>query len=256
MPTDKIIPMIGDAAMLRDIEMRLADTGVNVLDAEAVWLYPDADVRSYLPAFETASRLGAAHILVVGNDPDESRVIDNFGRFCVSARPFGLTAMLEFIPYCHTRTVEDAYHVVSAAAQPNSGVLVDALHLSRSGGRPNTWRSSIRRGCPIVRSAMHEPSGQATLDCRQRRGPIVSTPPSRLCRSPIFWMPCLWASPLASKRRAPNTRIFPLSSGAACAAWPVEDSSTPMRSARAGAVCELQTGIVHEERSSRHRHGR
>lgn len=136
MPTDRIIPMIGDAAMLRDIEMRLADTGVDVLDAEAVWLYPDADVRSYLPAFETASRLGAAHFLVVGNDPDKSRVIDNFGRFCVSARPFGLTAMLEFIPYCHTRTVEDAYHLVSAAAQPNSGVLVDALHLSRSGGTP------------------------------------------------------------------------------------------------------------------------
>jgi sugar phosphate isomerase/epimerase len=140
MPTDRIVPVTGDEAMLRAIEQRLADTGISILDAEAVWLYPDADVASYRPAFETAQRLGAKHFLVVGNDPDEARVTANFARFCELARPYGLKAMLEFIPYCHTRTVEDAHRVVSAAAQPNAGVLVDALHLSRSGGHPDDLR--------------------------------------------------------------------------------------------------------------------
>lgn len=136
MATDKIVPVIGREGLIRQIEERLADTGIDVLDAEAVWLGPDTDVTTYVAAFETAARLKAKHFLVVGNDPDESRVIDRFARFCQLARPFGLKAMLEFIPYCHTKTVEDAHRVVSKAAQQNAGVLVDALHLSRSGGSP------------------------------------------------------------------------------------------------------------------------
>ena len=141
MPADRIVPVVGDAAMIRAIEQRLADTGVGILDVEAVWLVPNADIDAYKPAFETAQRLNARHFLVVGNDPDEARMIDNFARFCELARPHGLKAMLEFIPYCHTRTVEDAHRVVRSAAQPNAGVLVDALHLSRSGGTPDDLRA-------------------------------------------------------------------------------------------------------------------
>lgn len=141
MPTDRIVPVIGDEVMLRAIEARLAHTGVDVLDIEAVWLFPDAVVESYEAAFATAQRLKAQHVLVVGNDPDESRMIDNFARFCELARPHGLKAMLEFIPYCHTRTVMDAHRIVTTAAQPNAGVLIDALHLSRSGGSPDDLRT-------------------------------------------------------------------------------------------------------------------
>ena len=141
MPTDRIVPVVGDAAMIRAIGQRLAATGVGILDVEAVWLYPDADIDAYKPAFETAQRLDARHFLVVGNDPDEARMIDNFARFCELARPHGLKAMLEFIPYCHTRTVGDAHRVVKAAAQPNAGVLIDALHLSRSGGTADDLRA-------------------------------------------------------------------------------------------------------------------
>ncbi len=141
MPTDRIIPVIGDEAMLRAIEARLSDTGIDILDIEAVWLFPDAVVESYEAAFATAQRLRAQHVLVVGNDPDEARVIDHFARFCELARPYDLKVMLEFIPYCHTRSVADAHRVVATAAQPNAGVLIDALHLSRSGGHPDDLRT-------------------------------------------------------------------------------------------------------------------
>ena len=98
-------------------------------------------VESYEAALATAQRLQAPHVLVVGNDPDESRMIDNFARFCQLAHPYGLKVMLEFIPYCHTRMVADAHRIVTIAAQPNAGVLIDALHLSRSGGHPNDLRT-------------------------------------------------------------------------------------------------------------------
>jgi sugar phosphate isomerase/epimerase len=136
MANDRIVPVIGDEALTRQIERKLADTGIDILDVEAIWLTPDSDVSSYIPTFETGARLGARHVLMVGNDPDEARVIDNFAHMCTLAAPFGLKFMLEFIPYCQTATVEAAHRVVTRAGQPNSGVLVDALHRSRSGGSP------------------------------------------------------------------------------------------------------------------------
>jgi sugar phosphate isomerase/epimerase len=136
MPTDRITPVIGDEMLIRRIESRLRDTGIDILDIEAIWLGPGSDTASYAPALETGARLGAKHVLVVGNDPEESRVTDNVASLCTLAAPFGLKIMLEFIPYCHTRTVEAAHRVITTAAQPNAGVLIDALHLSRSGGSP------------------------------------------------------------------------------------------------------------------------
>lgn len=141
MPTDRIVPVIGDASVIRKIERKLGDSAIDILDIEAIWLGPDSDADSYVPAFETGARLGAKHVLVVGNDPDEARVTENVARLCTLAAPFGLKVMLEFIPYCQTGTVEAAHRVVTRAAQPNAGVLVDALHLSRSGGSP----ADIRR---------------------------------------------------------------------------------------------------------------
>jgi sugar phosphate isomerase/epimerase len=135
-PAHPLVPVMGDEKLLRQIECCLADTGVSVLDVGGVWLHPQLEVESYVPAFETAARLGAKHFLMGGNDPSEARVIDNFARFCELSRPFGLKVLLEFIPYLQTRTVEEAVHVVSTAAQSNGGVLIDALHFSRSGGTP------------------------------------------------------------------------------------------------------------------------
>jgi sugar phosphate isomerase/epimerase len=135
-PAHPLVPVMGDEELLCQIERRLANTGVEVLDVGGVWLHPDLDVDSYVPAFETAARLGAKHFLMGGNDPNEARLIDNFARFCELSRPFGLKALVEFIPYLETRTVDNAFRLVSTAAQPNGGILVDALHLSRSGGTP------------------------------------------------------------------------------------------------------------------------
>jgi sugar phosphate isomerase/epimerase len=134
--SDRIVEVIGNEALTQAIAQRLADTGVDILDIEAIWLTPGSNPYSYQAAFATGGRLGAKHVLVVGNDPDEARVTDNFARLCELARPFGLKLMLEFIPYCRTATVEAAHRVVTTAGEPNAGVLIDALHLSRSGGSP------------------------------------------------------------------------------------------------------------------------
>lgn len=134
--SDPLHPVVGDEALVRQIRQRLADAGLGVLDVESFWLAPHSRVEDFLPALDVAARLGAQHVLVVGNDPSEARVTARFARLCELAQPFGLKVMLEFIPYCRTRSIGEAHRVVGGAAQANGGVLVDALQLKRSGGTP------------------------------------------------------------------------------------------------------------------------
>jgi sugar phosphate isomerase/epimerase len=44
--------------------------------------------------------------------------------------------MLEFIPYSVLGTLAKAHDFIVAAAPADAGLLIDALHLSRSGGQP------------------------------------------------------------------------------------------------------------------------
>lgn len=54
---------------------------------------------------------------------------------CEMARDHGLRVDLEFMRWRPVATVQQACAVVTGAGQANSGVLVDALHLFRSGGQ-------------------------------------------------------------------------------------------------------------------------
>jgi sugar phosphate isomerase/epimerase len=134
LPTDTIIPVIGDLPLQRRIKERMADTGIRILDVEAIWLTPQTDVAALEPALALGAELGAGYVLVVGHDPDWGRLSANLARLCEAADTNGLRVMLEFIPYSHVRTVAEAHRLLTDVAPANAGILVDALHLSRSGG--------------------------------------------------------------------------------------------------------------------------
>ncbi|MBR0663083.1 TIM barrel protein [Roseomonas hellenica] len=135
-PTDAIVPVIGDLPLQRRIKARLSDTGLMILDVEAIWLHPDSDIAGLHPALDLAAELGARHVLTVGNDPDRGRLAGNLARLCAAAHQRGLRVMLEFIPYAQVTTLADAAALLAAVRPADAGLLVDALHLSRSGGRP------------------------------------------------------------------------------------------------------------------------
>ncbi len=133
--TEPQYDIIGDTPMLRDLERRLADTGVNVLDVEIFRIKPETRVADCEAAIATAARLGALELLVAGNDPDEARLIDTFAAFCDLADRYGLGAGLEFMPWTDAKDLTQAARVVERAGRDNAGVLIDAFHLSRSRSR-------------------------------------------------------------------------------------------------------------------------
>jgi sugar phosphate isomerase/epimerase len=133
----RLIPVAGQnlhhALDVPAIEKRLANTGVRVLDVEVFRLAPDTDVSRFEPVLALSARLRATELLVHGADPDEARLIDNFGRLCDLAASHGLNANLEPMPWVDVSDVSKAMRVINAAGRKNSALLVDAIHFFRAG---------------------------------------------------------------------------------------------------------------------------
>jgi sugar phosphate isomerase/epimerase len=129
-------PLVGDTPTRRETIARLRHHGLGVLDIEVVRMGEDTDPVLLRPVLESARELGARHVLVINQDANEARAADRFARICEEAQAFELRPVLEFMVFTATKTVEQADRIVALASHPAAGVLVDPLHLSRSGGSP------------------------------------------------------------------------------------------------------------------------
>jgi sugar phosphate isomerase/epimerase len=129
-------PMLGDTPMMGETIARLADTGTSVLDVEVLRLRPDSRMDDALRILDAGARLQARGVLVICNDPEEDRLVERFAAVCEAAGARGLRACLEFMIFSSVKTIADAQRVLNRAGHPAGAILVDALHLQRSGGTP------------------------------------------------------------------------------------------------------------------------
>jgi sugar phosphate isomerase/epimerase len=120
----------------------LADAGLRLNDIEFVPLTPQLRVADLAPMLARAGELGAQRLNVSGDDADTARLVDTFGAVCDLAAGSGLVVELEFMRFRTIGTLAQALAVVQAAARPNGRVLVDLLHLARSGGTPDDLRAA------------------------------------------------------------------------------------------------------------------
>jgi sugar phosphate isomerase/epimerase len=136
-PQGDFFPVVSDAGLRRQVKAALQTSGLALLDIEAVWLWPQTQAQTLRPALEAGAELGARNLLVAGNDPDRSRMTDRLAECCVLAREYGMGVGFEFIPYTALNSLAYASAILRDAGQSNAGLLVDALHLNRSGGSPS-----------------------------------------------------------------------------------------------------------------------
>jgi sugar phosphate isomerase/epimerase len=119
----------------RETGWRLRDTGLKVLDVEVFRLAPQTRVSDFESTLAAAGRLGARQLLVHGDDPDEQRLVDAFGRLCDLAAPYGLAANLEPMPWVQVSTVTRAKRILEGSRRTNAGLLVDPIHFFRADNR-------------------------------------------------------------------------------------------------------------------------
>jgi len=122
-------PMAPGSPMLAETLRRCADTGVSVLDVEAVRL--GAGTGDYTGALEVAAELGARYVNAICDNPDLSRLSESFAGLAAAAAPYGIRPLVEFMAYRSVRTLSDAVSI--AAGSDGGGILVDALHVRRCG---------------------------------------------------------------------------------------------------------------------------
>ena len=145
----RLVPVAGQpfhhALDLAEVEKRLADTGVRVLDVEVFRLSADTRVADFEPVMASAAHLRASELLVHGADPDAARLIDRFGRLCELAARYGLNANLEPMPWVDVSNIAKAMHVIDGAGRENSALLVDAIHFFRAGDSLESLKHIPRR---------------------------------------------------------------------------------------------------------------
>lgn len=160
-------------SLMRSIRSRLAETGLRVYDVELITIDADLDLETLKPVLETAAELGAQRLSVCGDDPDRGRMVATFARLCELAADHGMGVDLEMMPWRRVDTLEAAQHVVEAAQQANGAILIDALHLSRSGGAPadlGLIEPSCIRSAHLCDAAANRPATMEALIQEARGG--------------------------------------------------------------------------------------
>ncbi|MFC0450508.1 sugar phosphate isomerase/epimerase family protein [Rhodococcus jostii] len=145
--TDTQWPMLDDGPMVWETRRRADDLGIDILDVEVLRITGTDDAEVALRILDVASVLRAKYVLVNGNDPEPTRQADTFARLCREAEQRGVALALEFMAFSRIPTLGDATAVLTHAASPAAVLVVDALHLARTGSTadvravPDHWLS-------------------------------------------------------------------------------------------------------------------
>ncbi|WP_107676425.1 sugar phosphate isomerase/epimerase [Agrobacterium sp. LAD9] len=126
-------PVAGNTQRAKALRRIADDSGIAVLEVETFSIWPDFKLEALWPGLEAGAELGARFILSAGIDDEEGRLVENYGRLCEAASQFGLTVGFEFMPFRPMATLEQAVRILEAVNRPNARLLVDTLHLDRSG---------------------------------------------------------------------------------------------------------------------------
>src|SRR6266545_7896364 len=83
-------PIAGDPALMRDVKKAVADSGMEVVDVLSFYMQEETDLDSFRAPLEFGKEIGATYALVIGDDPQWQRMVDNFGNFCDMAAGLGM----------------------------------------------------------------------------------------------------------------------------------------------------------------------
>jgi sugar phosphate isomerase/epimerase len=126
--------LVGNAAKRREVRTAMDDAGVRLLDAEIFRFSPaDGVATPEEPTLAAAGELGARFVGVISYEADLGRAAELLARLAGRAEAYGLSCLLEFMGFSGIRTLADARTVVDRSGAANAHVLVDALHVARTG---------------------------------------------------------------------------------------------------------------------------
>lgn len=131
-------------AVAIDVRRRLDDTGLVALDMEPIFVTAADDgsaVDNGDRVIDAAQVVGARNVLVVARGAEPGPFAERLAELCDRAAPAGINCTIEFMAFMSTTSLAQAVDIVTAVDRPNAGILVDNLHLARTGSVPDELRS-------------------------------------------------------------------------------------------------------------------
>jgi sugar phosphate isomerase/epimerase len=127
----------GDDRLVSDIRLAMDATGVRIHTLDALFLDQSTRDDQIERMLDLGALLNADKCTAILLDHDLGRAADRLARACELAAPRGIRLAVEFVPFLVIRTLREAADIILQAGSPdNALILVDALHLYRSGGSP------------------------------------------------------------------------------------------------------------------------
>lgn len=123
-----------DEGVATEVRRRLDDTGLVALDMEPIFVTPKGDHGDRV--IDAAAAVGARNLLVVSRGVDDGRFAERLAELCDLAAAHGIGCSVEFMAFMSVRDLPQALSVLDAVDRPNASVLIDSLHLARTGGSP------------------------------------------------------------------------------------------------------------------------
>ena len=154
-------PLEAGGPLARETLARIRHTGVGILQVELVPLERTTDIGACRPLLEAGAALDATRLVVTGDDPDPAVVAGKLAEIADLAGEYGMTVDLEFMRFRCLATLGQALAAVTAAGRDNVAVMVDALHLLRSGGGAGDVAAADPRRLGVLQLCDGPPAGPA-----------------------------------------------------------------------------------------------
>jgi sugar phosphate isomerase/epimerase len=123
-----------DPGLRREMIAAMADRGVSISLGEGLGVRPGGDVRDQAADLDIMCELGVRRINMVSMDPDLSRTFDQYGVLAEMAAARGVESTTELAPGLTVADLPTALAAVRHVGRPDFKLLIDTMHLVRSGG--------------------------------------------------------------------------------------------------------------------------
>ena len=111
-----------------------AGAGLGYLDVEVLWIPTGGELDdSHKLIVDVGGRLGADHVLVVSDEPDPELLAPALTKISAWCANYPIKPVLEFLRITAVQSLAQALELLAAARQHEFGILLDSLHLARSG---------------------------------------------------------------------------------------------------------------------------
>jgi sugar phosphate isomerase/epimerase len=119
--------------LMREVKAALLENGVSIRLGEGFLLLPKTEMHDLETDLDLLADAGADRANICILDEERSRAWDRVGAFAELSAARGMRPLIEFVPTLAVGDLTTALHVIRYVGRADLGLVIDTMHLFRSG---------------------------------------------------------------------------------------------------------------------------